>query len=69
MNEKYISATQARREFLALLKDVRQGQIYIITRYGKPVARVRPAGHRAGPMRKRTALSAARSPDLEILDD
>jgi prevent-host-death family protein len=40
--EKAISATEARRRFLQLLQGVRRGRTYIVTSYGKPVAKISP---------------------------
>jgi len=41
--EETISAAEANRRFSALLRDVRDGQTYIVTSHGKPVARIMPA--------------------------
>ena len=38
-----ISAAQANREFSALLRRVRQGQTFVVTSHGRPVARIVPA--------------------------
>lgn len=38
-----ISAADANRNFSSLLRAVRQGASYIVTNYGKPVARIVPA--------------------------
>lgn len=38
-----ISAAQANREFSALLRRVRQGQSFVVTSHGRPVARIVPA--------------------------
>jgi prevent-host-death family protein len=42
--EHSISAADANRNFSSLLRAVREGATYIVTNYGKPVARVVPAG-------------------------
>lgn len=39
-----VSVTEARREWPTLLAAVEAGESVIITRYGKPVARLAPAG-------------------------
>jgi prevent-host-death family protein len=41
--EKNISAAQARRAFSAVLRRVRQGQAFVVTLRGRPVARIVPA--------------------------
>lgn len=38
-----ISATDANRYFSALIRGVREGQSYVVTSHGRPVARVVPA--------------------------
>ena len=40
--EKAISAADANRKFSQLLRDVREGQSYVVTSHGKPVARIAP---------------------------
>jgi prevent-host-death family protein len=40
--EKAISAADANRKFSQLLRDVREGQSYVVTSHGKPVARIGP---------------------------
>lgn len=49
--EKAISAADANRKFSQVLREVRQGQSYLVTSHGRPVARIAPvendqtAGH------------------------
>jgi prevent-host-death family protein len=40
--EKAISAANANRKFSQLLRDVREGQSYVVTSHGRPVARIAP---------------------------
>jgi len=40
--EKAISAADANRKFSQLLRDVREGQSYVVTSHGKAVARIAP---------------------------
>ncbi len=40
--EKTISAADANRKFSRLLRDVREGQSYVVTSHGRPVARIAP---------------------------
>jgi prevent-host-death family protein len=42
MGEKSISAAEASRNFSRLLEDVRQGESFVVTRHGKPVAKIEP---------------------------
>jgi prevent-host-death family protein len=41
--EKSISAAEANRNFSQLLRDVREGQSFVVTSHGHPVARISPA--------------------------
>jgi prevent-host-death family protein len=40
--QKEISAAEANRKFSQLLRGVREGQSYIVTSHGRPVARIEP---------------------------
>jgi len=40
--EKAISAAEANRNFSQLLRDVREGQSYVVTSHGRAVARIAP---------------------------
>lgn len=42
--EQVISAADANRNFSAVLRSVRGGNSYVVTNYGRPVARIVPAG-------------------------
>jgi len=53
--EKAISAADANRKFSRLLRDVREGQSYVVTSHGRPVARIAPVEE------NRTTTSSARS--------
>ena len=44
--EKVVSAADANRKFSELLRRVRDGESYVVTSHGKPVARLIPAGAR-----------------------
>lgn len=37
-----ISAAEANRSFSAILREVREGQSFVVTAHGKPVARILP---------------------------
>ena len=41
--DQAISAADANRNFSALLRAVREGNSYVVTNHGKPVARIVPA--------------------------
>jgi len=40
--EKEIPAAEANRNFSRLLREVREGQSYVVTSHGRPVARIAP---------------------------
>jgi prevent-host-death family protein len=40
--EKAISAADANRKFSQLLREVREGQSFVVTSHGRPVARLAP---------------------------
>lgn len=40
---KAISAAEANRHFSQILRSVREGDSYVVTAHGKPVARITPA--------------------------
>ena len=40
--EEVISAADANRKFSLILRHVREGQIYVVTSHGRPVARIVP---------------------------
>ena len=42
MGETSISAAEARRKFSRLLEGDRQGERFVVTRHGKPVAKILP---------------------------
>jgi prevent-host-death family protein len=41
--DQSISAAEANRNFSMLLRSVRDGQSYVVTSHGKPIARIIPA--------------------------
>ncbi len=59
--EKVISAADANRNFSQVLRDVRQGQSYVVNSHGKPVARIAPIKD------SRSAANGARSSLLKRL--
>ncbi len=59
--EKAISAADANRRFSQVLRDVREGQSYVVTSHGKAVARIAPFKENA------TTAAAARASLLSRL--
>jgi prevent-host-death family protein len=54
--EKAISAADANRKFSQLLRDVRQGQSYVVTSHGRAVARIAPVRTATAPASHRRFL-------------
>lgn len=42
--ERVVTATEANRDFSRMLSEVSNGQTFLVTAHGKPVARIAPAG-------------------------
>lgn len=61
--EKAISAADANRKFSQVLRDVRQGQSYVVTSHGRAVARIAPvkSDRTAGMDARSVLLSRLRS--------
>ena len=49
--EKAVSAADANRRFSKLLRAVREGQSYVVTSHGEPVARITPIEKNGGMLR------------------
>ena len=58
--DKIVSAAEANRRFSQLLRSVREGDSYIVTAHGKPVARIVPADRDDRMMERSRALLFAR---------
>jgi len=55
--EKAISAADANRNFSQVLRDVRDGQSYVVTSHGRAVARIAPVQEdQAGAAKARSSL-------------
>ncbi|CDX31878.1 conserved hypothetical protein [Mesorhizobium sp. ORS 3359] len=55
--DEAVSAAEANRRFSHILREVREGQSYVVTSHGRPVARIVPADkHEGVPARARGAL-------------
>jgi prevent-host-death family protein len=61
--EKAISAADANRNFSQLLREVREGQSYIVTSHGRAVARIAPVqeDHASAAKAQSSLLSRLRS--------
>ncbi len=58
--DKIVSAAEANRRFSQLLRSVREGDSYVVTAHGKPVAKIVPANRDEGMMERARALLLAR---------
>ena len=78
--EKIVSAAEANRRFSQLLRSVREGDSYLVTVHGKPVAKIVPANRDETMMerarasllarlRSQPALNAGRWSRDELYDD
>jgi len=56
--EEAISAADANRKFSSILRGVREGNSYVVTSHGRPVARIVPAGELGGAAEARNTLLA-----------
>ncbi|MBZ9662516.1 type II toxin-antitoxin system prevent-host-death family antitoxin [Mesorhizobium sp. ESP-6-4] len=55
--DETVSAADANRRFSHILREVREGQSYVVTSHGRPVARIVPADkHEGVASRSRAAL-------------
>lgn len=59
-NMKTVQASEAKTHFLSLLDDVERGESIVITRRGKPIARITPE-HISSPERFQRARDGMRS--------
>ena len=55
--ERAISAADANRKFSQLLREVKEGQSYVVTSHGRPVARIAPVEEQR-PSKAKAALLA-----------
>jgi prevent-host-death family protein len=53
--EKSISAAEANRKFSQVLRHVKEGQSYVVTSHGRPVARIAPVKPKQGKIGDSTA--------------
>ena len=70
--EKAISAADANRKFSQVSAEVKEGQSYVVTSHGRPVARIEPVKAEPRQCERRAAGSprgAARPPDRALEDE
>jgi prevent-host-death family protein len=46
--DRFVTATEANQRFSEMLREVGQGESFIVTSRGKPLARMSPVGVKAG---------------------
>ncbi|MFT4102251.1 MAG: type II toxin-antitoxin system prevent-host-death family antitoxin [Burkholderiaceae bacterium] len=66
--EKAISAADANRSFSRILRGVREGQHYVVTSHGRPVARIVPADANVGSTRTARSSLLARLEAQPVVD-
>lgn len=54
--EKIVSAAEANRRFSEILRGTREGNSYVVTSHGRPVARIAPMGQSDQAVASRDAL-------------
>jgi len=54
--ERLISATEARKRFRSVLRDVEAGNSYVVTMHGVPVARIKPEAKQQSRSKGQAAL-------------
>ena len=59
--EKTISAAEANQAFSRLLREVREGQSFVVTSHGRPIARISPLKHDRGGNARASLLNRLRS--------
>ena len=66
--EQPISAAEANRQFSAVLRSVRDGNSYVVTSHGKPVARIVPTARHEAVMVTARATLLKRLAQQKIVD-
>jgi prevent-host-death family protein len=56
MSEETVTAADANRNFSRLLRGVREGQSYVVTAHGRPVAKLIPAQDDAATVARKAAF-------------
>jgi prevent-host-death family protein len=63
--EKAISAADANRNFSRLLREVKEGQSYVVTSHGRPVARIAPVEEKSRSKAKAALLAHLKSQPVQ----
>jgi len=66
--DKAVSAVEANRHFSQILRSVREGESYVVTAHGKPIARITPIrpGEGTAEARRRLLERLAAQPVTDI---
>ena len=68
--EKSIPVADAKRNFSAILRAVKDGQTYVVTSHGIPIARIMPAHrHRAVAAAKRRLFARLRAQPVRVIGE
>ncbi|WP_217570222.1 type II toxin-antitoxin system Phd/YefM family antitoxin [Mesorhizobium sp. GbtcB19] len=66
--DEAVSAADANRRFSHILREVREGQSYVVTSHGRPVARIVPAEKHEGVAARSRAVLLSRLERQPIVD-
>ncbi|MBW8907754.1 type II toxin-antitoxin system Phd/YefM family antitoxin [Mesorhizobium sp. RCC_202] len=66
--DEAVSAADANRKFSSILRGVREGQSYVVTSHGRPVARIVPAEKNEGVASRSRATLLARLERQPLID-
>jgi prevent-host-death family protein len=66
--DETVSAADANRKFSLILRNVREGHSYVVTRHGRPVARIIPADRRQSEASGARGVLLARLERQPVLD-
>jgi len=66
--DEAVSAADANRRFSHILREVREGQSYVVTSHGRPVARIVPADRHEGVISRSRAELLSRLERQPVVD-
>jgi prevent-host-death family protein len=66
--DEVVSAADANRKFSSILRGVREGQSYVVTSHGRPVARIVPAEMNEGVASRSRATLLSRLEQQPLID-
>ena len=66
--DEAVSAADANRKFSSILRGVREGQSYVVTSHGRPVARIVPAEKNEGVASRSRATLLSRLERQPLID-